>query len=450
MKKILLSAMVLFAAMAVNAESEVGLSTATLTTTVDDTSVNTTVTDDAVLLYEGTYVDWYTGTNDTFKDGGASAKVTINGEEVQFAGAVGNANPSLASSPQSQGAPTAGGYFTFNVKTDGYLYILAKLNTEKNYVVHEDGTRIPYLWVGSCYSTDLPVLSFDLNDIEDALASDGSISDDYKIQTAKYYISDIANETSGVDCQAGVIKFPVKAGSTYTFCGTGTKCAVGGFYFDTTGDATITYTPDEITYTLLEEGVVPTASEEEGNGEDEGNDEEEGSGEVNGDTNASYECYFTDSSTATSSFYTFNGSSFNHSHGTATYNGTTYEYCFKMESESTITFTTTEELTLTIVFNDDASSAPNVYIDETDYTAEQVGDNWIIETTLEAGSHEISKHDSAYIFYINLTKEGTTGISSAIVSSNAENGAIYNLAGQRLSKLTKGINIVNGKKILVK
>ena len=28
--------------------------------------------------------------------------------------------------------------------------------------------------------------------------------------------------------------------------------------------------------------------------------------------------------------------------------------------------------------------------------------------------------------------------------------SIYNLAGQRLSKLQKGINIVNGKKILVK
>ena len=36
------------------------------------------------------------------------------------------------------------------------------------------------------------------------------------------------------------------------------------------------------------------------------------------------------------------------------------------------------------------------------------------------------------------------------VAESAENGAIFNLAGQRLQKMQKGINIVNGKKILVK
>jgi len=31
-----------------------------------------------------------------------------------------------------------------------------------------------------------------------------------------------------------------------------------------------------------------------------------------------------------------------------------------------------------------------------------------------------------------------------------DNAVIYNLAGQRISKLQKGVNIVNGKKVLVK
>ena len=31
---------------------------------------------------------------------------------------------------------------------------------------------------------------------------------------------------------------------------------------------------------------------------------------------------------------------------------------------------------------------------------------------------------------------------------NNQSGAIYNLAGQRLNKVQKGINIINGKKIL--
>ena len=39
-----------------------------------------------------------------------------------------------------------------------------------------------------------------------------------------------------------------------------------------------------------------------------------------------------------------------------------------------------------------------------------------------------------------------TGIAN--VEKTVENGAIYNLAGQRISKMQKGINIINGKKIL--
>jgi hypothetical protein len=40
-----------------------------------------------------------------------------------------------------------------------------------------------------------------------------------------------------------------------------------------------------------------------------------------------------------------------------------------------------------------------------------------------------------------------TGISGVDANIDA-NEAIYNLAGQRINKLQKGINIINGKKIL--
>ncbi|MCH5310407.1 MAG: Ig-like domain-containing protein [Prevotella sp.] len=43
-----------------------------------------------------------------------------------------------------------------------------------------------------------------------------------------------------------------------------------------------------------------------------------------------------------------------------------------------------------------------------------------------------------------------TGIGNVPVVNNTENAPIYNLAGQRLQKLQKGINIVGGKKIIVK
>ncbi len=43
-------------------------------------------------------------------------------------------------------------------------------------------------------------------------------------------------------------------------------------------------------------------------------------------------------------------------------------------------------------------------------------------------------------------EDDATGIQA--IENEAENGAIYNLAGQRINKMQKGINIVNGKKIL--
>ena len=49
----------------------------------------------------------------------------------------------------------------------------------------------------------------------------------------------------------------------------------------------------------------------------------------------------------------------------------------------------------------------------------------------------LSGHDDAT--GISLMEDGR---------SQMEDGAIYNLAGQRLDKMLKGINIVNGKKIL--
>ena len=50
-------------------------------------------------------------------------------------------------------------------------------------------------------------------------------------------------------------------------------------------------------------------------------------------------------------------------------------------------------------------------------------------------------------FTINL-EDDPTGIVNLNDNVNANEGAIYNLAGQRLSKMQKGINIINGKKVL--
>ena len=43
----------------------------------------------------------------------------------------------------------------------------------------------------------------------------------------------------------------------------------------------------------------------------------------------------------------------------------------------------------------------------------------------------------------------TTGIST-VKADNLQNAVIYNLAGQRLQTVQKGLNIINGRKVMVK
>ena len=56
-----------------------------------------------------------------------------------------------------------------------------------------------------------------------------------------------------------------------------------------------------------------------------------------------------------------------------------------------------------------------------------------------------AKTEASVKMFIN-GEEFETSISE--INGVAENGIIYNLAGQRISKMQKGINIVNGKKVL--
>ncbi len=171
-------------------------------------------------------------------------------------------------------------------------------------------------------------------------------------------------------------------------------------------------------------------------------------------TASAYECYFTDASTATSDFYTITkDGNYSNSHGTANYNDTEYTWCLKMDSYASIEFTISEEMVLTLVFADD--STPDVYIND-DLVSPQTGET-VITTTLQSGSYTIKKGDntSTFLFYINLASTSSDGDSTGINSANAVlqstgDNVYYNLNGQRVSTPSKGIYILNGKKILIK
>jgi hypothetical protein len=78
---------------------------------------------------------------------------------------------------------------------------------------------------------------------------------------------------------------------------------------------------------------------------------------------------------------------------------------------------------------------------------EEVGFYQAIEaTTIPAGKAILVRNAGVKAFFFNGEEE--TAINSLTPALSEGEGAIYNMAGQKLSKLQKGINIVNGKKVM--
>ena len=143
-----------------------------------------------------------------------------------------------------------------------------------------------------------------------------------------------------------------------------------------------------------------------------------------------------------SNFYTISGN-YSSSKGTFTYQGVTYKWCLKLESSTSVSFTTSEEMTLILGFD---KAAANIKIDGT----KQVATNGIIQYTLPAGSHQLTKADSNNLYYINLIPTSSQTDLPDISSSSTDNtavrkiiingqlyllhpsGAIYTLSGLRL------------------
>ena len=77
-----------------------------------------------------------------------------------------------------------------------------------------------------------------------------------------------------------------------------------------------------------------------------------------------------------------------------------------------------------------------------EYTMETVGESLLV-------SNEASAYYSAGVMGNILITDDPTGINLN-ADLNASDEAIYNLAGQRLSRKQKGVNIIGGRKIAIK
>ena len=87
------------------------------------------------------------------------------------------------------------------------------------------------------------------------------------------------------------------------------------------------------------------------------------------------------------------------------------------------------------------------------------GENAVWYQTLGEDAHPVLDKTHKVVLYDNVLgyhneDEDPDGISTNDfndnVNVNLNNGGIYNLAGQRLSKVQKGLNIINGKKVVVR
>lgn len=200
-------------------------------------------------------------------------------------------------------------------------------------------------------------------------------------------------------------------------------------------------------------GIFGTGNSEDNTGGDDTGDDNTGNDNTGDDNtgdddtpalpdDGNYVCHFT-GRTPSNSFYTIVGN-YSDSKGQATVNGVTYTDCLKIESKTSIKFTITEEMTLTLVFAE--GTVPNIKIDGTSVSAE--GSN-VITARLEAGSHEITKDRTFNLFYINLTPTADF-IHTVIKENNERNVTYYNLSGQQVENPTHGLYIRNGKKIVIK
>jgi len=103
----------------------------------------------------------------------------------------------------------------------------------------------------------------------------------------------------------------------------------------------------------------------------------------------------------TSSFYAITGN-MNSTPGSVTYNGLTLTERLKIESSTSIAYSTTSASTLTLVF--DSTFTGSIKVDNVSYTASA----GIVTVSVVAGSHTITKNSVANLFYISTVYGGSS------------------------------------------
>lgn len=147
------------------------------------------------------------------------------------------------------------------------------------------------------------------------------------------------------------------------------------------------------------------------------------------------------------------------------YNGVSYAKGLKMESTTKVQFTTTHTFDITIVRSTASGADKTIKYGPTDSETELTfvaipdddnNKNVAVATLTDqtAGTYQIVRGSGeAGVLFVSVTEKGyETGISATLndKEQSINDKAVYNLTGQRVAQPTKGLYIVDGKKVVIK
>ena len=244
MKKILLSAAAVFAAMSLNAQE--------ICTFNPDNVLNLDA-DNGSALTAGTIIGETEsiiatiGADDSYKPQDVAS--IINGAESK-GGLQGSTNPKDADGGTPSSTliqPASGAYLQFEAKADGFLYVIHKASSNKAYTVFEEGSAIGYTFAAFGNKEPLPeVYQFTIegggeyNYISetDRTKIDFAEQEWLKVNNPEFYEANWAAQDDGTTKWTnvsanglGVIKFAVAKDCKYIVNANGSKITAGGFVF---------------------------------------------------------------------------------------------------------------------------------------------------------------------------------------------------------------------------
>ncbi len=320
----------------------------------------------------------------------------------------------------------------YNTEQNGYvseLYIYGNVDVDETATVSEanwdfetnnPGDIRKYTYEGSIssFDSDVPGIKMYVDATSGKIGTSGDITrDNAQFNAGTIIRIPVVNEGDVIALKGYTgLTYTIGGGETQTadlteqtYTATETDAEKGYVEIVSIGGGYIYYV--KVTYTSSDENTANLKSLTEAYEKAESAEDDEDNGDDGNITNSISEfteCYFTGQNTQEGtnsdliSITSSNTNRFTADNTGLEYGDNTYYYYLKMESSTTISFTTSATMNLTLVFGSDETNA--VTIDNQATTL----DNGVttLTTSLDAGSHTITRvsgNTSTHIYYISLS-----------------------------------------------